>query len=127
MADIGVTWAGTVHHGLPPERFAFSPERGDYLAFLGRLSPEKQPDVAIDPLVVEAKTMQDFAGIGFKSVSTEVVVFLLDLSKAWENPIHVFRSCRVRQRMLQLFELVVQIADASAARTRSIAQQCTHW
>ena len=48
LADIGVTWAGTVHHGLPPERFTFSPTPGDYLAFLGRLSPEKQPDVAIE-------------------------------------------------------------------------------
>ncbi len=48
LADIGVTWAGTVHHGLAPERFAFAPEPGDYLAFLGRLSPEKQPDVAVE-------------------------------------------------------------------------------
>ena len=62
MGDIGVTWAGTVHHGLAPERFAFSPEPGDYLAFLGRLSPEKQPDVAIEvakrsglPLRIAAK------------------------------------------------------------------------
>ena len=62
LADIGVTWAGTVHHGLAPERFAFAPEAGDYLAFLGRLSPEKQPDVAIEvakragvPLRIAAK------------------------------------------------------------------------
>ena len=62
LADIGVTWAGTVHHGLAPDRFAFSPEPGGYLAFLGRLSPEKQPDVAIEvarrsglPLRIAAK------------------------------------------------------------------------
>jgi glycosyltransferase involved in cell wall biosynthesis len=62
LADIGVTWAGTVHHGLAPDRFTFSPEGGDYLAFLGRLSPEKQPDVAIEvakqtglPLRIAAK------------------------------------------------------------------------
>lgn len=62
LADIGVTWAGTVHHGLAPERFAFSPTPGTYLAFLGRLSPEKQPDVAIEvakraglPLRIAAK------------------------------------------------------------------------
>ena len=62
LADIGVSWAGTVHHGLAPERFAFSPGPGDYLAFLGRLSPEKQPDVAIEvakraglPLRIAAK------------------------------------------------------------------------
>src|SRR5687767_14976893 len=62
LADIGVTWAGTVHHGLAPERFTFSPTPGAYLAFLGRLSPEKQPDVAIEvakraglPLRIAAK------------------------------------------------------------------------
>ena len=41
-------WAGTVHHGLPADRFAFSPRAsGGYLAFLGRISPEKRPDRAI--------------------------------------------------------------------------------
>ncbi len=62
LTDIGVTWAGTVHHGLAPERFRFAPNGGDYLAFLGRLSPEKQPDVAIEvakraglPLRIAAK------------------------------------------------------------------------
>jgi len=41
-------WAGTVHHGLRADRFAFSPRAsGGYLAFLGRISPEKRPDRAI--------------------------------------------------------------------------------
>ena len=41
-------WAGTVHHGLPADRYAFSPRaNGGYLAFLGRISPEKRPDRAI--------------------------------------------------------------------------------
>jgi glycosyltransferase involved in cell wall biosynthesis len=41
-------WISTVQHGLPPElyRVAAQPE-GDYLAFLGRISPEKRPDRAI--------------------------------------------------------------------------------
>ena len=40
-------WIGTVHHGLPPLLFV-PPTRPDgYLAFLGRLSPEKRPDLAI--------------------------------------------------------------------------------
>jgi glycosyltransferase involved in cell wall biosynthesis len=44
-----VNWAGTVHHGLPPDLLPFTarPE-GDYLAFLGRISPEKRPDRAIE-------------------------------------------------------------------------------
>jgi glycosyltransferase involved in cell wall biosynthesis len=40
-------WQETVHHGLPKELFAFRPTRGDYLAFLGRISPEKRVDRAI--------------------------------------------------------------------------------
>ena len=40
-------WAGTVHHGLPAELYRFTPEHRGYLAFLGRISPEKRPDRAI--------------------------------------------------------------------------------
>lgn len=40
-------WVATVYHGLRPERFAFKNEPGEYLAFLGRISPEKGVDVAI--------------------------------------------------------------------------------
>ncbi len=40
-------WAATVYHGLPPERYRFSPRGGAYLVFLGRIAPEKRPDDAI--------------------------------------------------------------------------------
>ena len=41
-------WAGTVHHGMPPSLYRFSPAaNGNYIAFLGRISPEKRPDRAI--------------------------------------------------------------------------------
>jgi glycosyltransferase involved in cell wall biosynthesis len=40
-------WAGTVYHGLPPDLLQFHPEPGTYLAFLGRISPEKRVDRAI--------------------------------------------------------------------------------
>ena len=41
-------WLATVPHGIPSHQYAFH-ERANagYLAFLGRLSPEKRPDVAI--------------------------------------------------------------------------------
>lgn len=41
------SWARTIHHGVPPDLFQPSPRPGDYLAFLGRISPEKRPDRAI--------------------------------------------------------------------------------
>jgi glycosyltransferase involved in cell wall biosynthesis len=40
-------WAATVHHGLDQALYEFSPRSRGYLAFLGRISPEKRPDRAI--------------------------------------------------------------------------------
>jgi len=55
-------WVGTVHHGLPAHLLPYSPRSGDYLAFIGRISPEKRPDRAIEiavrcgmPLKIAAK------------------------------------------------------------------------
>lgn len=41
-------WVATVHHGLPEDLFAARLESGKYLAFLGRFSPEKRADLAIE-------------------------------------------------------------------------------
>ena len=55
-------WQATIYHGLPKDLFRFYPDRGDYLAFLGRISPEKGADRAIEiakrvdmPLKIAAK------------------------------------------------------------------------
>jgi glycosyltransferase involved in cell wall biosynthesis len=57
-----VNWKGTVRHGLPQDSFELYPEQGKYLAFLGRTSPEKGLDRAIEmakrvgiPLKIAAK------------------------------------------------------------------------
>jgi len=58
-----VHWLGTVPHGLPRDLLRFNPApTGGYLAFLGRISPEKRPDRAIEiaeraglPLKIAAK------------------------------------------------------------------------
>lgn len=44
----GASWKATVHHGMPAELYRFSPRSEGYLAFLGRISPEKRPDRAIE-------------------------------------------------------------------------------
>jgi len=41
-------WVGTVHHGLPPQLYRPGTGRGGYLAFLGRISPEKRVDRAVE-------------------------------------------------------------------------------
>jgi glycosyltransferase involved in cell wall biosynthesis len=55
-------WIGTVYHGLPLDLLPFHPAPGGYLAFLGRISPEKRVDRAIaiatacnQPLKIAAK------------------------------------------------------------------------
>ncbi len=44
---LGASWIATVYHGVRVDRFTFRPERGQYLAFLGRIAPEKGVDTAI--------------------------------------------------------------------------------
>ena len=41
-------WAGTVPHGLPPHLYAFDATGGDSLVFLGRISPEKGIERAVE-------------------------------------------------------------------------------
>jgi glycosyltransferase involved in cell wall biosynthesis len=57
-----VNWEGTVYHGLPVDLYTHRQQPGDYLAFLGRISPEKRVDRAIEvakrvemPLKIAAK------------------------------------------------------------------------
>jgi glycosyltransferase involved in cell wall biosynthesis len=41
-------WISTIHHGYPTDQYTFSPKpKGGYLAFLGRIAPEKGVDRAI--------------------------------------------------------------------------------
>jgi glycosyltransferase involved in cell wall biosynthesis len=43
----GLQWQGTVYHGLPEDLYTFQDTPGSYLAFLGRISPEKGIEQAI--------------------------------------------------------------------------------
>ena len=42
-----VNWLATVYHGMPPDKLKPCYEPHGYLAFLGRMTPEKGPEVAI--------------------------------------------------------------------------------
>jgi glycosyltransferase involved in cell wall biosynthesis len=58
-----LNWIATVPHGVPPRLYPFQAKpEGGYLAFLGRIAPEKRPDLAIQlarragkPLKIAAK------------------------------------------------------------------------
>jgi glycosyltransferase involved in cell wall biosynthesis len=58
----GLRWVATVSHGLPADLYQLQSGEGGYLAFLGRISPEKRADRAIEiarrsgvPLRIAAK------------------------------------------------------------------------
>jgi glycosyltransferase involved in cell wall biosynthesis len=60
-----LNWQGTVYHGLPEDRYTFQATPGTYLAFLGRISPEKGVEQAMAiaqrvgmPLKIAAKIDQ---------------------------------------------------------------------
>ena len=40
-------WAGTVYNAIPVDEYPFETEKDDFVLFLGRISPEKGPDLAI--------------------------------------------------------------------------------
>jgi len=57
-----INWQATVHNGIPDDLYSFHASQGNYLAFLGRISPEKGVDHAIEiakriniPLKIAAK------------------------------------------------------------------------
>jgi glycosyltransferase involved in cell wall biosynthesis len=61
-----VNWVETIHHGMPADELVARFEPGRYLAFLGRISPEKRVDRAIEvahktgiPLKIAAKVDDD--------------------------------------------------------------------
>jgi glycosyltransferase involved in cell wall biosynthesis len=59
---VWANWQATVYHGLPRTLYTFHSKPGGYLAYLGRIAPEKRPDHAIEiakrvglPLRIAAK------------------------------------------------------------------------
>src|SRR5918997_629663 len=88
-----MNWVGTVYHGLPRNLLKFRSEPGNYLAFLGRLSPEKRPDLAIEiarrsgiPLKIAAKIDRSdreyFEAVIKPLLSTPGVEFIGEINEA---------------------------------------------
>jgi glycosyltransferase involved in cell wall biosynthesis len=89
-------WQGTVHHGLPENSFEAWPEPGKYLAFLGRVSPEKGLDQAIAiakrceiPLKIAAKVDRadcEFFETQIKPLlNTELIEFVGEICEGEKN------------------------------------------
>jgi glycosyltransferase involved in cell wall biosynthesis len=79
-------WQGTVYHGLPDDLYSFRPEPGSYLAFLGRISPEKRVDRAIEI----AKRVQMPLRIAAKVDAVDEEYFATAIEPLLEHPLIEF-------------------------------------
>jgi glycosyltransferase involved in cell wall biosynthesis len=76
----GANWLRTIHHGLPPDLYDFHPQPQDYFAFVGRISPEKRCDRAIE-IALECNTPLRIAAkvdVADKAYFHETIEPLLD-------------------------------------------------
>ena len=78
-APSSANWVATVHHGAPESSLELRDGNGGYLAFLGRISPEKRPDRAIEiaqragvPLKIAAKVDNEDRGYFDQSIRSRL-------------------------------------------------------
>jgi glycosyltransferase involved in cell wall biosynthesis len=93
-------WVATIHHGLPLAAMPFRERPGDYLAFVGRITPEKGIREAIElsrasdvRLKVAAKVhldseRQHFAEVVQPAVDDDVIDFLGELGPDERDPLY---------------------------------------
>jgi len=93
-------WVGTIHHGLPLERFPFDERPGRYLAFVGRITPEKGVADAIElarrmrlPLRMAAKVydpheVQHFRDVVQPAIDEGIVEFLGELGQTRRDALY---------------------------------------
>jgi glycosyltransferase involved in cell wall biosynthesis len=79
-------WVGTVYHGMPEGLYDFTAEPEGYLAFLGRISPEKGPDRAI----ALAKRLNMKLKIAAKVDNADRAYFLDQIEPLLDDPLIEF-------------------------------------
>src|SRR5579872_2561856 len=83
-------------------------------------SAGESANVAVNLIVLESQAMEHFTGLRFERVTAQVLVLLLHMTEALENALHLIRFAWIGHFVLQSFELVVEITDATAAGDRFI-------
>jgi glycosyltransferase involved in cell wall biosynthesis len=93
-------WVATIHHGLPLDQMPFRPYPGDYLAFVGRITPEKGIGDVIElarrtkyPLKMAAKVYDEHEKIHFDEVvkpaiDKGIVEFLGEVGPLERDPLY---------------------------------------
>ena len=79
-------WVGNVYHGLPADLFALNQKPEGYLAFLGRISPEKRVDRAIEIAKAAGRRLK----IAAKVDETEKDYFDLEIKHLLDDPLIEF-------------------------------------
>jgi glycosyltransferase involved in cell wall biosynthesis len=79
-------WIGTVYHGLPENLHNIGGGEGNYLAFMGRISPEKGVDKAIEIAVRSGVPLK----IAAKVDKADLEYFELEIKQLLNNPMVEF-------------------------------------
>jgi len=88
-----VRWVGTVYHGLPQDLYTLNETPDSYLAFVGRISPEKRVDTAIEI----AKRADMEIKIAAKVDKADTDYFREIVRPLLDHPLEIGRaSCRER-------------------------------
>jgi glycosyltransferase involved in cell wall biosynthesis len=92
-------WVATIHHGLPLEAMPFEPDPGEYLAFVGRITPEKGVAEAVEVarqagrrLRVAAKVLDDherehYEEVVVPAVDDGIVEFVGEVGEDERDPL----------------------------------------
>ncbi len=91
-----INWISTVYHGLPRHLYQYRDQPGGYLAFLGRISPEKRVDTAIEiarrvqmPLKIAAKVdkvdMDYFQQVVHPMLRDPLIEYVGEIGEAEKN------------------------------------------
>lgn len=83
---LGMSWLGTVHHGLPPALYALHEQPQDYFAFIGRVSPEKRVDRAIEIAIATGSRLR----IAAKVDRVDEAYFERDIRPLLDHPLVEF-------------------------------------
>ena len=80
----------------------------------------ERPDIAVDPVIVEPEAVQHFPRLALERVAAEMLVLCLDFAEARQDLLHVIGARRIRHRLIQRLELVMERAHATAAGDRLV-------
>jgi glycosyltransferase involved in cell wall biosynthesis len=79
-------WTATVHHGVDPKLYTLTRRGSGYLAFLGRISPEKRPDRAIEIAIRTGSRLR----IAAKVDSADQIYFAQQIAPMLQHPLIEF-------------------------------------